>query len=108
MENIINAVAYLAMLSIATERFVEILKKLSIQKYIKNDGVYQLLATLFGSGLCLISPPNLNFVLMDKYLIIIIVGLAVSGGSGFWHDLLKVLSEYSKTLKQTDTSEITK
>lgn len=100
MEYLLQVLTYLAVISVAAERSVEILKKSFLEKLIKKPVVYQAISAFFGFSLCLASPPDLKFLHLDKYIISIIVGLAVSGGSGMWHDILSVITQFKENIKQ--------
>lgn len=44
MDQVIQIVTYLALLSVAAERFTDIVKRLVLSKYTVNGAVYQLIA----------------------------------------------------------------
>ena len=48
MDQVIQIVTYLALLSAAAERFTDIIKRLVLSKYMVNGAVYQLIAAGFG------------------------------------------------------------
>ena len=47
MDQVIQTVTYLALLSVAAERFTDIIKRLVLSKYMVNGAVYQLIAAGF-------------------------------------------------------------
>jgi hypothetical protein len=101
MEHLLQVLTYLTVVSVAAERSVEILKKGILEKLIKKPVVYQVASAFFGFGLCLASPPDLKFLQLNEYIVSAIVGLAVSGGSGMWHDILSVITQFKENTKQT-------
>lgn len=100
MENLGQLLSYLFMVSVASERFVEIIKATALSQYLNKTVYIQILAGVFGAAVCFIEPPQLAFITLNKYMLIVLIGLAVSGGSGVWHDALEVVKNFGKTLKQ--------
>ena len=47
MDQVIQIVTYLALLSVAAERFTDIIKRLVLSKYMVNGAVYQLIDSRF-------------------------------------------------------------
>jgi|JFJP01.1.fsa_nt_gi hypothetical protein len=103
MENIIQLLTYLIIVSTATERFVEIIRATPVGKILTKAVHFQILAAVFGAILCYIEPPQFNIIHLNQYVLIIIIGLSVSGGSGVWHDILEVIKNYNKQLKTQAT-----
>ncbi len=99
METIIIFLSYLAVVSVAAERFTEILKGVFLAKYANKAVVYQIVAGLFGAGLCYLSPPTVDIGIVNEYVKVIIVGFVVSGGSGLINDLLSTLKTFQRNIK---------
>ena len=98
MEQIINLVVYLFAVSVAVERAVDILKRAVIQKFnltTVNGAVYQLLSTFFGCVIATVDHPSFDFVTTNRWLMVVIIGLAASGGSSAWNTVLSILKELS-------------
>jgi len=90
----------LALTSVAAERLTEIFKKAWLEKANLNSVYYQVIAAVFGFTLALYNPPEIALVNMNDYVRATLVGLAISGGSGIWHDLLITVNNYSKSVKK--------
>lgn len=103
MDNIIQLLTYFSVVSMAAERLVGFCKQSPLQKYLKSQVSYQALAAVCGIVVSYTNPPEFKFIHLDQYTLAIIVGLAVSGGSGMWHDILDAMSQYSKNLKPLET-----
>lgn len=99
MQQMMEVVAYLALLSVAAERFTEIVKRAWLSKVTSNGAVYQLLAAAFGGAVACIDPPSFPMFKMNVYAQSLLIALAVSGGSGAWNSLLCLLQDYSKSRK---------
>jgi hypothetical protein len=107
-----NIITLFTLLSVAVERATAIAivltkldERITDSKF--NGMAKQLIATLLGAFIYMISPDtHLQFI--DKYFTGLtgpfIIGLAASGGSGFWNQLLKLLAATTVAKK----SEITK
>ena len=104
MDQLIEIVTYLALLSVAAERFTDIIKRLVLSKYNVNGAVYQLVAAGFGGFVALIDNPRFAGIEVGRYVQVLLIGLAVSGGSGAWNSILSVLQEYSRSLKESVTA----
>jgi hypothetical protein len=91
------------MLSVASERAVELLKNLYLKKLNAQPVHYQLLSGIVGSVLCYFSPPTPTVIQMNFWVTVIATGLAVSSGSAFWNSLLDTLAGLSKNLKSLQT-----
>lgn len=104
MDHLTIVFTYFAVTSVAAERFVDILKRLGLEKLTKNGVVYQILSSIFGGCLAFYNPPPIGN--LNQWVVAIITGLAVSGGSSIWNTALTSLSSYSKSVKdlaKTDT-----
>jgi len=105
LEILMSLVTYLAILSIAAERGVEIIKPIyDVGPFAKKLGdissprrktMNHFVAFLGGFSLHLLSQTAIPFFPnpMDAA---IMMGLLVSGGSGFWHDILSLLKNFSQ------------
>ncbi len=97
METLVGFVSYIAIMSIAAERFTEIMKKLLlaklIEKYEWKSTLYQVLATIFGGVICFLNPPTSVPFYVHPAILSVLVGFCVSGGSGVWNDLLGILKQ---------------
>lgn len=99
MEHIIQFVSYLAITSVAAERLTDILKRIHLEKIEVPGVAYQIISAITGGLICYASPPEFAFLKLNEYVMAVVVGLATSGGSSVWHDVLSALSSYSKSLK---------
>lgn len=103
MDSLIALLTFVVLTSVAAERFTEILKKAVIHRqtlFNPTSTVYQSVAAVFGGVIAYLSPPDLSAIHLSlpPYLTAILVGLAVSGGSGLWSDLLSLLTDYRKNI----------
>lgn len=103
MDTLITLLTFVMLTSVAAERFTEILKKAVLQRLTSlnpSAAVYQSVSAVFGGVMTYLSPPDLSAIhlTLPPYLTAIIVGLAVSGGSGLWSDLLSLLTDYRKNI----------
>ena len=98
MDNIVELLTYLAITSVAAERITDIVKRLVLEKFVTNGGVYQVVSGLFGGWLAYYTPPDMIASRFNEWITVILVGLCVSGGSSVWYNLIKVLSEYRKSI----------
>lgn len=96
------------MLSVASERAVELLKNLFLKKLKTPTIVYQLLAGVFGGIMSYYSPPPTNIIQLNIWVTVIATGLAVSSGSAFWNTLLDSLTAISKNLKSASALNTSK
>lgn len=103
LDIVTQLVVYLLTISVASERLTEILKRTFVKDTAaipKWEGaIYQIIAALFGAFACWLSPPNLGSVHLNQYLLIVVVGLAVSGGSGAWNSVLEFLKQVAEAKK---------
>ena len=106
MDQLTVVFTYFAVTSVAAERFVDILKRLGLEKVTKNGVVYQVLSCLFGGVLAFYNPPPIIHI--NIWVVAIITGLAVSGGSSIWNTALTTLSSYSKSVKDLSKTEAVK
>lgn len=107
MDQVIYIVTYLVTLSVAAERFTEIIKRAVLSKrpeWIMNGATYQIIAAVFGMAAAYANPPVINVIAMKPWLLYIVAGLAVSGGSGAWNSILTLLTEYAKNQKESSKS----
>lgn len=103
MDKIMTLLTYFCMLSIASERAVELLKNLFLKKINTPPVLYQILSGCVGGVLCYYSPPSSDIMRLDPWVTVIATGLAVSSGSAFWNSLLDTLAGLSKNLKSLQT-----
>ena len=98
MESFSSFFAYLAIASVAAERLTDIIKRSYLSTFKFPGYVYQIITFGIGVLLCLIQPPPpiLDF---NPIIMTIVAGLAVSGSSSVWHDIIEVISGYKKTLR---------
>jgi len=99
-------VSYIAILSIAAERAVELIKpmydfgpfarKLGEASSQRRKNLNHGVAFLAGYALHLLSQPTIPFF-ADPFHAALMMGLLASGGSGFWHDLLSLLKGYNQS-----------
>lgn len=92
MDTIVILVAYIAGMSVATERCIETLKVLGLRTFIEgtktNSDVYKVIAVGVGAALAFVAPMPID-IGIPKTEFSALVGLAVSGGSGFWNTILE-------------------
>lgn len=98
MDEIIRLCVYLTVISVAGERAVDIIKR-ALQKlnYLENinGALWQLLAGIFGAVVVYVDQPQFTFLTTNRWLLIGMLGLAASGGSGAWNTVLSILKELS-------------
>jgi hypothetical protein len=107
MDDIIHLVVYLLAVSVSVERAVDILKRAIVQRYkvdTVNGVLYQILSTCFGAIIAIADNPNFYFITDKRWLMVVIIALAVSGGSSAWNTVLSILKELSLP-KTTETSK---
>lgn len=98
-EAILLMVTVLGAIAVAAERATELtitLFKLDtwLFKQSTKTLVYQLIAGVYGSIIYVLNSyqlPILN-AQFSEYFVVVIVGLMVSGGAGFWHTLLGLIA----------------
>lgn len=96
MDNIIDFVSYLALVSVSVERGTELLKKFLFSRFeVTNAGVYQFAAFALGGAFCWASPPQLS-IITNQYVLIPLVGLGASSGSALWYEVLSLLRDFRK------------
>lgn len=100
MENVVSLLTYFVTLSVAAERFVEILKRTVLKNVDPPGVVFQALSATFGAGLAFYSPPPTEILVLDPYVAVAVTALAVSGGSSFWNTALESFSSIAKNLKE--------
>lgn len=106
MDQIVQFVQYVALIAVSAERATDIMKRAYLEKKNVNSSVYQLITFAFGVIISVVEPPEFKIFNFSQIVVSILVGLAVSGGSSFWHDALSSLNNFSKTLK-TQASQTT-
>lgn len=107
--DVLDLVVVLCVISVAVERCNEILinglkldAKISDAK--SRKFFYQLMSAATGSMVYLLNIDTHSELLgmyFSEYMQCAIVGLLVSAGSGFWHDMLKFLTGLSTQQKKT-------
>lgn len=98
MDDLIRLVVYLSVVSVAAERAVDIVKRAMIQKLninTLNGAAFQILAGIFGCIIAITDQPSFDFVTTNQWLLVVIIGLCTSGGSGAWNTVLGILKELS-------------
>lgn len=99
MEDFIRLVTYLLAISIAVERGVDIFKRLVVQRYnwnTYNGALFQIVSGLFGAILVASDRPTFDFITPNRDLLLVILALGVSGGSGVWNTVLEILKGLSQ------------
>lgn len=105
MDRFIEIVTYFALISVAAERFTDLIKKAWLSKLTTvNPAVYQLLSALFGAAIAYAEPLALLSKQMPWYAVVVVSGLAVSGGSSFWNTVLSTLSEVKTRVSLTNAN----
>ena len=113
-------ITLLIALSVATERFVEIIKGVVVRLNQRSDNprteawrkaALQLLAVLGAIGISALAWPIIAQVLpgqtQSKLVSVIALGLLASGGSGFWNSMLTYVTKL-KDLKRVELEHIEK
>jgi len=93
--DIVNIVTLISIVSIATERVVEISKPLLPtfnKKY--NTTIYSLLALCVSCSILVINEFELLPMFGALLIQNLVLALACTAGSGFWNDLLKILQGF--------------
>lgn len=106
LDDLIKLCTYLVFISVAVERAVDIVKRAVVQQFnitTLNGATYQILAGLFGAVIVYSDQPSFDFITTNRWLLIVIIGLATSGGSGAWNTILSILKELSVPKTNTDT-----
>lgn len=103
LDQLTTLITYLIVVSIAaeraTERATDILKRAFILKFKVenfNGALYQLTAGVFGMVIAYFDKPSFDFITTNHTLLLVIIGLCVSGGSGAWNTILNILKELSQ------------
>lgn len=92
-------ITYLIVVSIAAERATDIFKRAFVLKFKVenfNGALYQFTAGVFGMIIAYFDKPSFDFITSNHTLLLIIIGLCVSGGSGAWNTILNILKELSQ------------
>jgi hypothetical protein len=106
-QTIMNLVTMLALLSVAVERvtamtisYVKLDERITDPKY--SNATKQMIAAVFGALIYMLNADS-HIPFVDQYFTGFtgptMIGLLVSGGSGFWNSILKLLSATSMKLK---------
>lgn len=103
MDKLFELFSYFVLISVASERFTEVVKRCLFNSFKPAGVVYQIISGLFGAYLAYNMPPEF-LSKVNINITAIIVGFAVSGGSSAWNSVLVSLTEYSKAIK-TPTKE---
>jgi hypothetical protein len=98
LDKVTIILTYLLLTSVAAERLVDILKRTLPFLNRMNSVIYQLLSGVFGGLICYYTPPDISFLNVNQYVLIVITALAVSGGSSVWNNILQLLTEYRKSI----------
>ncbi len=108
IDQLIQLVTYLVFVSVAAERATDMLKRSVIQDKFKNlnGAVYQFIAFGFGFLTATISSPTLPVIGENIYLNHAIIGLCVSGGSGFWNTILELLKNAKSTMAIPEVPDV--
>jgi len=111
LEILLMFVSYIAILSIAAERAVELIKpmydfgpfakKLGDVSSQRRKNMNHGMAFLAGFALHLLSQTTVLYF-ADPLHAAFVMGLLASGGSGFWHDLLSLLKGYNQGTSTLD------
>jgi len=102
LDYVTQIVVYLVMVSVAAERLTDIFKRVFVETFkipTFNGALYQAFACIFGALIARISPPDIPVIHLNEYVLVIIIGLAVSGGSGAWNSILDILKQLSASKK---------
>lgn len=103
LDYVTQLVVYMIAVSIAAERLTEIFKRTLIKESPNfpelNGATYQIISGLFGAITAYVSPPDLGVFHLDQYLVVVVVGLGVSGGSGAWNSILDFLKQAAEAKK---------
>jgi len=92
MDALITFVTLILAFSLATERVVEMIKGMLPELNEKFKKIaYPLMGIIVGAAICAVNNLNIPFVELKGWTEFLITGLLCSGGSGLWHDILKVL-----------------
>jgi len=97
LNNIVELLNYLVILSVATERLVELLKPVTLKYRINVD--YKVVAIICGTGLAYYTTVPILPNIINIQLVPLFAGLLASGGSGIWHDALNIIKNFSTSLK---------
>ncbi len=103
---LMSLVAYLVVVSAATERVTNLVKSIVSQRIVVDNkdikvSLYQIVAAALGGAMAYIVPPTGILIVGDLPLVsqIIVIGFLVSGGSGMWHDMLETMSNVKSSTK---------
>lgn len=99
MDQIFPLIQYIALIAVGAERVTDIIKRAYLEKRQVNSSVYQLITFACGVIISVVQPPEFKIFNFDPLVVHILIGLAVSGGSSAWHEVLTMMNGFSKTLK---------
>ena len=105
MDSITAFLSYVGIIAVGAERLTDVIKRAYLEKKEVPGYVYQLITFACGFALCFIQPPEFKLFGFDQLTIGVIVGLAVSGSSGAWHDALGALNNFKKSLEAPPASK---
>ncbi len=101
MDKLTEVVIYFGLISMTAERLVDLFRK-TFPNLTLPGSVYQLATALIGGGITYMSPPDASLIPLNQYLTVVVAGLATSGGSSLWHEVLSILNNYKQNLKTTN------
>lgn len=103
-DSIISFLTYVSIISIGAERLTEIIKKFFIKDRTINSGWYSLISAIGGGIIATIFPPETApFTLKYLWTMPILIGIIVSGSSGFWHEVVSSLGSVKDSLAKEKT-----
>lgn len=100
MDHLTSLIAYIAIIAVGAERITEIIKRTFLKDKEINGGIYQLMTFAFGFMLSMIQPPEFKVFNFNPVVVSLLIGLAVSGTSSFWYEILSSLNSVNDSLKQ--------
>lgn len=104
MDKLFEFFSYFVLVSVAAERFTDVIKRCVFHSFKPNGVTYQIISGLFGGYLAYHMPPDFLFN-VNSYITALVVGLAASGGSSAWNSVLESLLSYSKAIKSNSESK---
>lgn len=104
MDKAIEIFTFMAVLSVAVERIVQLLKIFpTFKKWFGNEKVLQLVTAVIGFGIAaLLGVKCFTSLIQYDWATYVIVGLLTSAGSGFWHDGLTILKDLKSGTSSTN------
>lgn len=104
MDQIVNFISYVALISIATERIVELLKRSFLEKMNVNKAIYPIMSFTIGVEMSVSQPHSVQLFNFNQYVIFMLTGLIVSYGSGLINEILTALNQFNKLHKPVKTN----